>query len=336
MKRSSSPVLITIVAIWLAISGSARAEVEWISVTFDNDLFVANDDGYTNGLYVSWWDGPDGEEPSSPGLLAKWMMWSMPSASDNDFDIDIGTLGQTMMTPDDITEDPPTPPPDDLPYAGLLVYTDTFVRVRDNVADSTAVSIGIVGEYSFAEQTQTFVHDITGSDDPCCWDTQLDDEIVFQLRRERIWKTWESSSKNSDFLIGADVALGTLSSKIGASAMFRYGRDLRRSFATAALINNRASNPVAANNGWYLFAGVRAGYLANHVFLDGSRSYDDDFEEIPYDSETLGYTTGLAYSWKQLSVTLAINDANVLEDSDNEATGEYTQYGTFTVAWRVD
>jgi hypothetical protein len=37
----------------LATSGSALAEVDWVSVTTDNDAFVGNDNGYTNGIFVS-------------------------------------------------------------------------------------------------------------------------------------------------------------------------------------------------------------------------------------------------------------------------------------------
>ena len=67
----------------------------------------------------------------------------------------------------------------------------------------------------------------------------------------------------------------------------------------------------------------------------GAEALGDDFEEIPYESSTLAYSTGIAYSWKDVSFTFAINDLNVNEDSDNEAVGEFTQYGTFTLAWRM-
>ena len=40
----------------------------------------------------------------------------------------IKTIGQTMITPDDIEVDPPILPPDDLPYGGLLFYSDTLCK----------------------------------------------------------------------------------------------------------------------------------------------------------------------------------------------------------------
>jgi hypothetical protein len=85
-----------------------------------------------------------------------------------------------------------------------------------------------------------------------------------------------------------------------------------------------------------VFAGARASYLANHIFLDGSKSYDDDLEEIDYDAESVAVTAGLAYSWKKWSLTFAMNNLNVLNDNDGDPDEEFTKYGTLTVAWKLD
>lgn len=312
----------------------AQAEADWFTVTMDNDAFSGNDNGYTNGLYVSWFDTADDNKPE-PGFLARAMMWSMPGSA-TARDVSIKTIGQTMITPDDIEEDPPILPPDDLPYGGLLFYSDSYAKIYETHADRISVTIGVVGENSFAEETQEFVHDVISSDEPCCWDSQIDDEVVFQVSRARFWRSWASDGGGADLLLGADVALGTISSSVGASFMVRYGTQLDRSFATALLTNGRTANPVATQEGWYLFAGARAGYLANQIFLDGSKSYDDDFDEIEYDEETIAVTVGLAYSWKEWSFTFAMNDLNVNEDSDNDSAQEYSEYGTFTLAWKTD
>jgi hypothetical protein len=330
IRRGIAAFLLTLT--W-AIPGSALAEAEWMLFTLDNDTFVGNDNGYTNGIYVSWLDSPEGK-PAEIGFLARAMRWSLPDNGSSGTEFSIGTIGQTMITPDDITEDPPILPPDDLPYGGLLFYTDTFVQVQQSYADSISVTLGVVGENSFAEEAQEFVHDVISSDEPCCWDEQLDDEVVFQVTRGRVWKTWVSDSGNSDLLLSADLALGTISSSVGAGFMVRYGRQLKNSFATALLFSCRTTNPVSSQNGWYLFAGARASYLGNQIFLDTSKSYDDDFEEIDYQEDRVSVTAGLAYSWKEWSLTFAMNDLNVNEDEDSAE--EYSEYGTFTLAWKLD
>jgi hypothetical protein len=335
IKHSKAVIIALLALCSVAGSNLAQAEVEWMLFTMDNDTFVGNDNGYTNGIYVSWLDTPEGK-PAEIGFLARAMKWSLPDSGSSGIGFSIGTIGQTMITPDDIEEDPPILPPDDLPYGGLLFYADTFVQVQQSYADSISVTLGVVGEPSLADETQDFVHDVISSDEPCCWDDQLDDEVVFQVSRGRVWRTWVSDSGNSDFLLSADLALGTISSQVGAGFMYRYGRQMKNSFATALLTSSRTTNPVASQTGWYLFAGARASYLGNQIFLDGSKSYDDDFDEIDYQEDRISVTAGLAYSWKEWSFTFAMNDLNINEDSDNDSAEEYSEYGTFTAAWKLD
>ena len=58
----------------LASSGSVLAEVDWVSVATDNDAFIGNDNGYTNGLFVSWYEIPEGVK-AEPGFLARVMLF---------------------------------------------------------------------------------------------------------------------------------------------------------------------------------------------------------------------------------------------------------------------
>ena len=166
----------------IANPGSVLAEADWSSLTVDNDLFVGNDNGYTSGIYYSWYDTPDNNK-AEIGFLARAMQWSLTDRDPALSVVSIKTIGQSIVTPDDITlEDPPLPP-EDLPYGGLLIYTDTWIKAYAKRAEKIAVTLGIVGEYSFAEETQTLIHKILDGDEPKGWDTQLNDEIVFQFSR---------------------------------------------------------------------------------------------------------------------------------------------------------
>ena len=332
-KNIKNTAIVSLSLIALAGQGSASAEADWYSFTLDNDSLVGTDNGYTNGFYFSWFDTSANNKPEI-GFLARTMAWSLPNSGKPDVTASIGTIGQTMMTPDDIKlEDPPE---NDLPYAGLLFYNDTYVaRYAGGYADRISATIGIIGEYSFAEEVQTAVHEILDGDEPEGWDTQLEDEIVFQFSRGRVWQSWKAASGKQDLLLGADAALGTISSYAGTSIMWRYGEQLDRTYATTLLTSGRTTNPVAVETGWYWFAGAAARYTANAIFLDGN-TYEDSREVDEWDNEQLAITTGIAYSWKDWSLTYAINDLNVIGDNDNDAVDEYTQYGTLTVAWRGD
>ena len=236
------------------------------------------------------------------------------------------SMGQTMVTPQDITvEDPPL---NETPYSGALLFTNTFIAIADTHADSIGTTIGIVGPSSGAEETQKWIHDRIGSDEPLGWDTQLKDEIVFQLSRARLWRTWSASDDHMDLLVLGEAGLGTLSSFVASAMLFRFGSDLSRTFATPLLINTRAANPAAIEGGWYFFAGARFEYLFNAIYTDGN-TYRDS-RSIDYDHSQIGLTTGLAYSWENVSITLALYESNI----SDEATRDVTRFGALTIGWR--
>ena len=73
-----------------------------------------------------------------------------------------------------------------------------------------------MGPSSGAEFAQEQVHSLTGSDEPEGWDTQLENEPVFQFSRGRVWRSWESADKHFDLLLDSEAKLGTISSAVTA------------------------------------------------------------------------------------------------------------------------
>ena len=309
----------------LAVAPVQAEESNWLAVTVDNDILVGNDNGYTNGIFVSWFDVGTQNDRFMPDWLAVPLSWSLDMESAKTT-LQAYTVGQIMITPDDITiEDPPI---DEIPYSGSLLLNYTFITMEEAHADSVATVIGIVGPSSGAEATQKWVHDLVDADEPNGWDTQLEDEIVFQLSRGRLWRTWSASDDRMDLLVLGEAGVGTLSSFVASGMLFRYGNDLSRTFATPLLINNRSANPAAIEGGWYLFAGVRLEYVFNLIYTDGNTYIDS--RSIEYDRSQVGITAGLAYSWKNVSVTFALYDSNLSDD----LARDITRFGTLTIGWR--
>ena len=309
----------------LAVAPLTAEESKWFAVTVDNDLLVGNDNGYTNGLYFSWFKVGDQNDRQKPHWLAAPLSWSLDVESAKT-SLQVYSVGQTMVTPEDITIE--NPPINDIPYAGALLFSYTYIAVEDTHTDSVGTVIGIVGPSSGAEATQKGVHDLIGADDPLGWDTQLKDEIVFQVSRARLWRTWRASDDRMDLLLIGDAGLGTLSSYVASAMLFRLGDDLGRTFTTPLLINTRSANPAAIKGGWYLFAGVRLEYIFNAIYTDGN-TYSDS-RSIDYDQSQIGLTTGLAYSWENVSITFALYESNI----SDETTRDITRFGTLTYGWQ--
>ena len=310
-----------------ADASPSHSEHHWGSVTLDNDMFIGNDSGYTNGIYFTYFVGSESDR-LKPARLTRGLQWTMPDR-DPDFEYNATTLGQVMGTPSDITIE--SLQPEDIPYSGLIFIQQTNITVFEAYADKASVVLGAIGPTSGAEQSQKVVHKIVGSDEPQGWRYQLENELVFQVSRGRVWRTWHSTSNHSDVLFGSDLKLGTIESSATAGVMFRYGRDIEQTYSTAILTNDRTSNPVNVDGGWYLYAGASAAYIEHLIFLDGNTFRDSP--SVDYDPMQVDFHLGFTYAWQDVSMSVAMNNINWF--SENDIFKDSKEYGSLTVLWRL-
>lgn len=303
----------------------------WASITMDNDTFVGEDSGYTNGLFFSIYEVEEDRQKGiiQPDIFVKPLLW-LTGDKKASFAINSYTLGQVMVTPEDISD--PNPPEDELPYSGLLSVTNSYVRVFDTYADRFSTTLGVVGPSSGAEATQKFIHEIIGSREPQGWDTQIKDEIVFEFSRARLWRVWASGAGLVDVLTQLEGTLGTIESSVGGGGMIRIGKNLDQSFFTPLYVHSRAANPVSPSGGWFGFLGLQGGYVFHLIHTDGNTFRDS--RSIDYDPEQLGVAAGFTYSWQNWVLSLALNETNVFLGSDNQELEGVTRYGTLTFGFR--
>jgi lipid A 3-O-deacylase len=305
-----------------------HAAVDWMSFTWDNDIFVGEDNGYTNGGFWTWFNtGRRDKEPPEPSWLQAPLLWSMSDEERPLSQVNAHTIGHMMVTPEDIKRR--NPDPNDIPYSGLLYYENSHMEVYDDYADLSGVTIGLIGPSSGAGALQKFVHKrLSGSDIPQGWHAQLKDEVVFRLTRNRVWREWASPEGGSDFLLMGGANLGTLETSVAGYAVFRWGRNLAQSYAAIAYHGSRAVNPMALNGGWHIYLGLSARYVAHLIFTDGNTFHDGP--SIDADPSKAGYITGFSYSWSDWAATLAIED---MAFNERQFKG-IERYGTLTVAYR--
>ncbi len=322
---------------WLAVLISAcfssfcHAQTNWLSATLDNDMFVNSDNGYTNGLFLSWYKTGSGAEKPVPGTLVKPLVWSLPN-QDYSAAVNANSVGQIMMTPEDITIK--HPPEDSLPYSGVIFYNNTYIGVNDTYADKLSTTLGMVGPISGAKGAQTFVHRVRGFEKPRGWSTQLKNEPVFQLARGRAWRSFKSKNNNMDLIFNVDGAIGNLSSHIESGATVRVGSNLNLSYASVLLNNARTTNPVAINNSWYLYAGITASYVFNQIYTDGNTFQNS--RSIDYDRQRLGFNAGVAAAVGRLSISIGFTDTDIFDNQAGDPLNDMTRYGTITIAWRCN
>lgn len=247
-----------------------------VSATFENDIFGGTDRNYTNGVrfdYVT----PKNDLPFWARFARDQLTPVVPAA---DWYASYA-IGQNMYTPSDITLD--VPPADDRPYAGFLYASFGLAADTGGELDSFALEIGVIGDGSFAEQTQKFVHELVGSPRPRGWRTQIGDWPGVRLLYEKKYRY------GSQFHLGflpfqADIAphfnvsLGNVDTSAGAGLTVRIGDDLVDDYGPPR-VRPAVSGPGffegSGGFGWTAFAGVEARAVAYNGFIQGAPFTDD-------------------------------------------------------------
>ena len=241
------------------------------SFTLENDIFSGTDRDYTNGFRIDYISerndligiGRFAKEHLNPYFQAD--DWYMTYA-----------LGQTMLTPSDITD--PNPPQNERPYAGWLYASIGVVADSGTALNSMVLDLGVVGPLSGAEQFQKYVHDIIDADKPVGWDGQLENEPAFRLLYEHKRRAFFDlnlpvADIGADLLPHANVSLGTLDTSVGVGVTARIGQDLLNDYGPPRV------RPAVGAPGffdgsdgfrWYLFAGAEGRAVARNLFLEGN------------------------------------------------------------------
>lgn len=298
------------------------------SFSLENDIFAGGDNNYTNGArfaYVS----PESDVPG----------WLEHTANAIPFFAEDGrkrwglAFGQNMYTPNDITV--PANQPDDQPYAGFLYGTASVYSDTGTTLDTFQITLGMVGPSSFAEDTQRFVHDVTGSDDPRGWDYQLKDEPGLILAYERKWRSAYKTSPFSDWMFDitptVGVNLGNIYTNGTVGAIARFGQDLPDDYGPPLISPNLSGSDYFIPTdefGWYLFGGVEAQAVARNIFLDGNTWKDSN----SVDKKNLvgGLQAGIAFTFGDTRVAYT----HVVRSDQFEGQKHSDQYGSLNVAVR--
>lgn len=305
-----------------------------ISITIENDAFTGSDDAYSNGVGLTW-TSRNVASLSHDNPARRWARaWSfLPGVSGPQTDRYVSlTLAQEIHTPDDITLE--SPPFDDQPYAGVLYLDSVIYRQSPRTNDAWTLRLGVVGPASQADDTQTWFHDVIGADEPRGWDTQLPNEMIFNvgytanfagpsgdLSEEVSWRVTP--------MLTAEA--GTYATLVGAGAMFEFGYNmpeaahavssLRNGLNAASMVGWRADERELSVVGNVGIAGYS---VARFLPLDGT--YFRDSRSVDYD-HTIGVLSAGAtvrYGDYALNFNVAFSESGLNERDDTVEFGALT------------
>jgi len=205
-------------------------------------------------------------------------------------------VGQNMYTPSDISVELETPIGNDRPYAGWLYvgYGQWWDKPMDLPFGRlyTEVLAGPVGEYSFAEETQKWIHERFENQEPMGWASQIEDDFGIQTYNKyqvnaRIMWPW----------LGADAHVGVSAGniKMGAEAGFtvKAGSGIAGSLAFDRITIKDIKPPR------FIYASVIPQYVLDDAFLPSYYQEDGTTLEGPGHKEFVtDFIVGINWGFK--------------------------------------
>ena len=251
----------------------ASDDVWRINFEIENDVLVAEDRHYTNGLFLSLL-APRDYVPSWIATAARLL----PPFTDDPSEVRWGVaLGHEMYTPEDYFRR--TLIHDDRPYAGWLfarfeLYRDRNRDLSDKIPylDSFRVSLGVVGPAAIAKEAQSGIHAVFFSPKFVGWDNQLKNEVGLILRRGRHWRIPGEAIEIGrglcvDAIANLTLDLGNVKTAATTGVMLRGGWRLPQDFGLGRF--SPAEDPDSGMR-LYVFIGADISAVVRNIFLDGN------------------------------------------------------------------
>jgi len=322
--------ILSIVSLLSVPSVASDYDLNYMSLNFENDVFYREDNGYSNGVALKW--GYYDVGYLDQNNLPRWIAYLAENSylntlPDRQYDIHY-TFGQFLQTANDLSTSSLIE--DDAPYVGLLAWQVSALAANEYIADELNLTLGLVGPAAKAEYVQTHLHDWISATEPEGWDNQIDNEFVFKIQAQRLWRnyTFQLPITEMDFITGVNAGVGNLGSDINVGMGLRWGQSLAANFASSSpFIVQKLNGLKASPYGWYAFANLSAGYVFNDIFIDGNTFHNSHHVEL------INWQAGMAigaqvnlYNWNFLYSMIYTTDQ--YEDQSDEV-----RWGNITITY---
>ncbi len=277
------------------------------TVRLENDLFAGTDRNYTNGVVLTLVSHDIPGQLRTECLLTPFRLHAQLIKYVNpEFWADADNItytqnvvlkfGQSMYTPEDYSRTDLIE--DDRPYAGLLYTGLSWNRRRHDsetgleMLDTREVTLGVIGSWSLAEQSQNLVHDVIGSPRFLGWQHQLENEPAFQFALDRKFRRYRGASAvipgySADSIRSLGLRLGNIETSATLGIEGRIGWNLPNDFGSypirpgaenrppsAASVHSKSPRFTSTANrvraSVHLFVAIEAKLIAYDFSLDGN------------------------------------------------------------------
>lgn len=264
---------------------------DWtLTAYFENDLVARTDRDYTNGTKFSWLSPNLHRTFNDSERIPDWLkpiVSRLPFVNNPGVQKNVSfSLGQNMYTPGDTSVEELIP--DDRPYAGWLYLGIAFHNRTVRWSDTLELSLGVVGPWAFAEETQNFVHHVRGFAEAKGWDNQIKNEPAINLiweRKVRLARWGDHHGFGGDIISHGGAALGNVFIYGNGGGTVRFGWNVPKDYGSALIRFAGSTNgPAGANDirtrsdafpfGLHVFGTVDGRLMLRDITLDGNTFRD--------------------------------------------------------------
>lgn len=319
--------------LFLTVLLSASALADTFNISWDNDLLVGLDQGYTNGVRLSYLTSPSSDGQSGSANVSQavggWFE-AFPGVNPENQDQALSfSLRQFMVTPADISREKPLL--NDLPYAGYLSLSSTVWSWDADTITGYGIHIGVVGPESGAGASQKWVHKLTGSEKPRGWGEQLGTDVVGGVQATHGRKLWHNGSKGElehEIAWAGSIMASSFLTNVSVGGIWRTGKYLPVNFvpdyAGTASTVGLPSALNGAGEGWSVFIGLGLDYVPYSYLKDNAGPYQ--FEESLL---LVQAGIGATWQWQNLQAGLIIRATSGAEQSNKDSFS----FGTVSLTW---
>src|SRR5690554_6276738 len=309
-------------------------KADLFTFSWDNDLFIGEDQGYTNGGFLGYLTN-SAEDTNSPSTISRALRdnlsWFPGIGAESDQHATSFTLSQLIVTSEDISLREPRET--DLPYVGYLSLSSSLWSWNEDTITGLGLHLGVVGPESGAESIQKWVHKVTGSDRPRGWDAQLGTDVVGGVHAAHGRRLLQFGDKGEiehqlSSVSSATVSSFTTSARTGL--IWRMGRNLPANFIpdysgpSATMTMPTAFSE--SGSGWSIFVDLHGEYIAYSYIEDNTRPYS--FDESPFIGQ---FGVGGTWQWGDFLASLTIRATTGEGDRDKDNFS----FGTLQLSWAL-